>query len=484
MKNKEDFIVFFDTNFLIQCKDLKQIDFSELFGDNNSIELLLTEPVLKEMDKFKTDPNTRRVRSARKYNSIFLEIHDNKDKLYRINSDPSIVLKLAPFYNHTDLVSIDSSLDISNPDDMLLAYVLKYKADNQGKICLLTYDTTVLIKAQIRELDNHNIPTSWLMPASKDQAQKEIEALKKENAELKKNHPDIQINCFLKDINGRLTEKSVVKLFPPLTSEETDYFINKLKNKFPMKMDFSEEFDTAQEIDKSSHAVLSLGIKQQINVILTQILTGNYINNDYPEWIERLKIWLSKIHFSLYNIHNALKLDVNLENIGNVFAFDLRLELSLLNGCEFIPESFLENNYNIALSLPKCPDPPSKHNRKDPKALLSPSFPPLYNLSSKLQQVNRDKHKLYYENKHDDLEDKLVFTCDEFRHHAERKSLSFDVLLPGEYNHSEIKQKHKITARNIPKAIENINVFEIETKNCSTIDYVKEIIEKQTQVIF
>ena len=333
MENSKSFIVFFDTNFLIQCKDLNQIDFSDLFGGFNSIKLLLTEPVLKEIDNFKTDPNRRRSKRARIYNSMFLELYKNKDKLHRISSDPSVVLKFAPFYNHTDLVSIDSSLDISNPDDMLLAYVLKYRAENQGKIYLLTHDTTVLIKAQIRELDSHHIPESWLLPPSKDKIQKEIEVLKYQSIELKKKHPDIQIRCRLEDINGKLIEKPVVKLFPPLTPEETDYFINKLKSKFPLKMDFSEEINTAKKLDKSSHATLSWGFKQEIYTILAHTQTNYYIKKDYPEWIKKLKIWLSKIHFYLYNIHNTLRLVVNLENTGNVFAFDLRLELSLLNDC-------------------------------------------------------------------------------------------------------------------------------------------------------
>ncbi len=483
MRDKEDYIVFFDTNFLIQCKDLDQIDFSELFGDFNSIELLLAEPVLKEIDNFKTDPNRRRSKRARKYNSIFLEIHDSEDNLYPIYSDPSVVLKLAPFYNHTDLVNIDSSLDILNPDDMLLAYMLKYRADNQGKIYLLTYDTTVLIKAQIRELDRHHIPTSWLLPASKDQDQKQKEALKNRIIELEKKHPDIQINCFLEGTNGRLTEKPVVKLFPSLTSEETDYLINKLKNKFPMKMNFSEELHIAEKFDEPNYAKFLLGTIQQMHVAQTKKRIDNYINVDYPEWIEKLNKWLSKIHFHLYNKHNVLKLFVNLENTGNVFANDLRLELSLLNGCEFIPKSFLVFDYNVTLSMPKCPNSPSGRYTKSPLDFLNSSLPPLYNFPSMQQQTYRNKYELCNEYKHDNLENKLVFTCDEFRHHAETKSLSFDVLLPGIYNYSEIKQKHKITARNIPVAIEGINAFEIEIERCKTIDYVKEIIEKQTQAI-
>ncbi|HHV36536.1 MAG TPA: hypothetical protein GXX77_01700 [Candidatus Cloacimonetes bacterium] len=483
MENSKNFIVFFDTNFLIQCKDLEQIDFSELFGDFNSIELLLTEPVLKEIDNFKTDPNRRRSGKARKYNSILSKILNSDDTLYPINKDSSIVLKLAPHYKYIDLANVDGLLDISNPDDMLLAYVMKYKAENQGKICLITHDNIILAKAHNRKLDKHDIPESWLLPPSKDENQKTIETLQKQIIELKKNRPDIQVNCFLEDINGRLTEKPVVKLFPPLTPEETDYFINKLKSKFPLKIDFSEELNIAEKLYKPNHARFHFDFIQQMHVAQTKERIDNYINVDYPEWIEKLNKWLSKIHFHLYYKHNTLRLVVNLENTGNVFADDLRLELSLLNGCEFIPKSFLEYDYNIALSMPKCPNPPSGRYTKSPLEFLNSSYPTLYNFPSKPQPPYRNKHKLYYEYKHDDLEDKLMFTCDEFRHHAETKSLSFDVLLPGIYDYSEIKQKHKITAGNIPVAIEGINAFEIETEKCSTLDYVKEIIDKQTQTI-
>ena len=54
-----------DTNVLIQCRSLSELDWRAAAPGAAEITVLMTLPVLRELDRFKADGNTRRARRAK-----------------------------------------------------------------------------------------------------------------------------------------------------------------------------------------------------------------------------------------------------------------------------------------------------------------------------------------------------------------------------------------------------------------------------------
>ena len=79
-----------------------------------------------------------------------------------------------------------------------------------------------------------SIPDEWLLPPEKTESEKELTALKDENARLKKAEPSFVIQCLgSADTEIERYEISVPR-FKPLTAAETNALMQRLKERFPL----------------------------------------------------------------------------------------------------------------------------------------------------------------------------------------------------------------------------------------------------------
>jgi len=63
-------VIFLDTNIFIQCREIEQLPWGELFEKEKHIILVIPRTVLEEIDRFKQEGNSRRAKRARKANSF------------------------------------------------------------------------------------------------------------------------------------------------------------------------------------------------------------------------------------------------------------------------------------------------------------------------------------------------------------------------------------------------------------------------------
>jgi len=487
-KRETKISAFFDTNFLIQCIDLSQIKFADLIGPFDVLELLLAEPVIKEMDKFKTDSNQRRASQARKYNSLFRKMYFDPNGEYPIFEKPKVILKFAPVYKRDQLEIIDSGLDVSKSDDELIASVLKYKLVNtEADVCFIVNDTAVLIKSKNLQIKEFAVPDDWLLPPESDPHTKKIRALELEIKHLLDKCPKIRITPEIRDINGAKLEKLQLKTYSQLQPEQVESLIQIVQKKQPMKVDYSDEDDKAIQYNESmKFSEIFRLTKKTYNPPCKQSIE-KYINTDYPSWIDGVKEWLNHLHEYLYKNNNRYLIDVSLSNQGTVFAYDVHLDFSLLKGGEFIPEELKnDESFNIP-ELPIIPDHPRgtiTETNMFPKFDAQPIFNPMYktdfmNMIPSLKDHQRDKHSFYYISKPTKCFTCVQFTCDEFRHQDKDKVFCFNVAILNQGEVDKVKLEYKITGKNIPKAISQVLTFEVDTFPGDTYNEAINLISSQ-----
>ena len=235
--------LFADTNLLIQCRALEELDWSA-WNEFDEVRLIVSSPVLREIDYRKNKGNDRIGKRARAASAMFREILDGGYKLVR-DRGPCVKLSVEPQHRHSK--DIEKHLNYQERDDQLIGIVYEFAKRNPGtEVCLLTHDTTPLYTAKGLRLAADVIPDEWLLPPENTESEKELAALKAENARLKKAEPYFAIQCL--DGAGAEIERyeAAFTWFKPLTDAETNALMQHLKERFPLETDFGprESFRT------------------------------------------------------------------------------------------------------------------------------------------------------------------------------------------------------------------------------------------------
>lgn len=113
--------LFFDTNLLIQCKVLDEIDWS-VWEDFDEVQLIATRPVQREIDYQKNKSRGRVNDRARKASSLFREIlrSDSRIKVVQ-DSAPRVAIKIRPDLQPQE--DLRGELDYTERDDQLVGTV-------------------------------------------------------------------------------------------------------------------------------------------------------------------------------------------------------------------------------------------------------------------------------------------------------------------------------------------------------------------------
>ncbi|MCB5259459.1 MAG: PIN domain-containing protein [Candidatus Cloacimonetes bacterium] len=477
MSTTRKIYAFFDTNFLVQCRDLNQINFADLIGAFDELELLLSEPVIKEIDKFKTDSNRRRSSQARKYNSLFRKMHSNHNNSYQVSEKPSVTIRFSPFYSCDQLAKLDASLNVENADDRLIASTQMFvKHNNTADVRIIANDTVVLIKAQQRNIVNHPVPDDWLLQPENDPNAKKVIELQDENNRLRASLPEFNISSKLFNPEGIATDKVRFKEIENVDSQQVEVFLGMIQKAFPMKTDYSDE-DEKFEVFKRSF------LKRMINVDYTKPsieAIRRYSDERYPNWIEKTNNWIQTIGAHLHKKLNTYSIEVHLLNKGSTFAHNVLAEFTILNDCLFIPSGLIEDD---ALLIPKMPKPPSPPKGRNPFEIVFnqggmirlPPIPSLY----PPRKPEHNKYSFYYVKKPTDYYTSVQFNCDEFRHDIEAEIFTFYFTVPKQYNLTEVKLSCTVSCENLPKPSQTIITYPVETIDNDFFDVVESTILKE-----
>ena len=111
---------FVDTNLFFQCHPLEQLSWSrwKMFDE---VRLIVSKPVLREIDYRKNKSNDRVGKRARATSSMFRKIPSTGKKLVQAN-DPQVTLSIELHHNYS--ASLVDQLNYAERDDQLGRYRL------------------------------------------------------------------------------------------------------------------------------------------------------------------------------------------------------------------------------------------------------------------------------------------------------------------------------------------------------------------------
>ena len=136
---------FVDTNLFIQCCPLEQLDWSP-WDTFEEVRLIVSSPVLREIDFRKNKGNDRAGRPARDTSAMFREMLNEGYKLVHTGS-PRVALSIEPHHRYSK--DLEDRLNYQERDDQLVGIAYEFAHRNRTcEVRLLTHDTTPLYTAR------------------------------------------------------------------------------------------------------------------------------------------------------------------------------------------------------------------------------------------------------------------------------------------------------------------------------------------------
>ena len=225
--------LFADTNLLVQCRQLEELDWST-WNAFDEVRLIISSPVLREIDYHKNKGNDRVGKRARNASAMFRKMLDDGCMLVRA-SGPCV--KLTVETQHRQSEALKERLNYQERDDQLIGTVYEFaERTPNAEVRLLTHDTTPLYTARSLGLTADVIPDEWLLPPENTETERELTALRLENARLKKAEPQFESQCL--DSAGSEIQRYECSFtwFDPLTDAETNDLMQCLKERFPWRL--------------------------------------------------------------------------------------------------------------------------------------------------------------------------------------------------------------------------------------------------------
>ena len=356
--------LFVDTNLFLQCRPLEELDWAR-WAAFQEIRLIVSNPVLREIDYHKNKGGGRAGKRARATTTILRQILSDGDVIVR-PSDPLVVLCVEPQQQYSK--DLEGQLNYEERDDQLIGTARAFAQRNQEcDVRLLTHDTTPMFTARGVGLRADLISDEWLLPPESTQVEKELASLKAENARLKKAEPSISIRCV--DQTGSQVEqyKHTYKFFDPLTDEQIRELMQRLRGYFPL----ATSFGPTEPRERLASRSMTLGLsirdildKKDVFTPATVDEIAKYREKAYPQWMEQCEQVLRRLHLILEKEAPLLEFCFHAKNDGTRPATDCLVTVETRGGFQVMPPPYKEDDDDdigepepTKLSLP--PHPPT-----------------------------------------------------------------------------------------------------------------------------
>ncbi len=297
---------------------------------------VVAAPVLREIDYLKNKGNDRVANRARAASAAFRKMLADGQKVV-CESDPRVVLSVESQHQYSK--DLEDRLNYQERDDQLIGTVHEFAWQNQGAdVRLLTHDTVPLYTAQGLGLTVDMIPDDWLLPPEKMQTEKELAALKDENARLKKAEPSFAIRC----VDGTDTEVERYEgsyiWYEALTDAEVGELMDRLKERFPLETDFGPK--EPEERDAPQTGGIRIPGMKQVFTPATDDEIAKYRDEAYPQWLERCEEVLRDHHRTLRQEEPVLEFMFLAENRGTRPATDALVTIEARGNFQIKPPPY------------------------------------------------------------------------------------------------------------------------------------------------
>lgn len=418
--------LFVDTNFFIQCRKYDKIDWEiDELENVTEVVVLISRPVVSEIDRQKHDGNSRRARRARAANSLFGQVLDEKE-LVRQVGDMGIRIKFAPSYKLQDLKREVPELDVERNDDELVATAWLYQQESQDiDVRVLTHDIGMAISATRCGLAYIMIPDAWILLPEKDDKDRKIARLEDELRAFSQQFPMIEISEFSVSGQGPIS-------LSELTEDMIDQLEEYVKQIHPLEVAFPNA--------KFMKTAFSSPLFRVIPPTAQEI--SDY-EERYAQWLLSFREWVHQAFSALRDRKILSPIEFMLTNAGWAPVDHLVIEITTHGNVEMAPPSYSENENGF--ELPEIPHPPSAPKGRvvshldsnlfgmNPAATCPPySYSSLDPVFARLGRDSaKDRNAFYWkEEKPDQFCQRWVLECEEFRHKLGGES--FEILVRGD----------------------------------------------------
>lgn len=303
-----------DTNLFFEFKALEQLPWNELGAD--PIVIMLTKPVLDEIDKHKKGTGRTRDRAIDIFGRFRAMLESGASEAMIQASSPRVVLRRA-----TSVLpdpSLKEHLDYDKPDERLIGIVAALNARASGcDVKLFTDDGGPAGMALDLAVPFMMIDQTWRRPAAETTEAKRLKEVEKDLALYRSQEPRIAIRC---DQAGQDKTVCVIrKVAAALNKGEIDEVLAALVRKHPEAKDFTPPADlvVTQPSGDVTTTAYAAPLKEDIVA---------YRDVQRPAWIESCRGVLQSLHVGRDEAEPSLELRWAMANEGTRPAVQVRVE--------------------------------------------------------------------------------------------------------------------------------------------------------------
>lgn len=481
-KDTDRRIVFLDTNLFLQCRDIKDLPWAEVF-EKEDLLLLVPRVVQEEIDRQKSEGNTRRGRRARKISAFFRDIIlSPQSSIVVTKGSPDITVEFActPPPVPTEEISL---LDFGHPDDRIVYEVWRYKNDHpKAEVSLLTHDTSPMLTCKKLGIAFHIIPESWLLPPEPDPRDKKIQDLEQKFRALAKTQPQLLVTIINNEGVQISSGEIIITRYSDLTNGEVDALIAEASSRSPKRQIFQDkEPPLPATLRMSSVSENILGFRWEYQKA-TQTKIDKY-HEEYENWLEKLRNFYQKLSKSWGYNERYHEVRFCLVNNGTVPAEHIVIEFEAVGGLLIAsPESVEKELAGLKIAAPSPPDAPEGRwiqRRGGFGSLLAEQHAigrlfqnhepilPLHHFA----KSQRDRNAFYYKKgKSDGFTTFISFECEEYRHQMDPEIFELIVFVPQDVAMSSGGISCLITSRNLPCPVKAFYPIQVTAKEGNIYD--------------
>jgi len=338
--------VFPDTNVFVQCKQLEALGWGDL-GDYDKVVLLVTRPVIAEVDRQKGGSG-RLAKRARLANSLFAQfLTGDEINIATQGSGPTVVVTLGQNLEPSDELS--DVLNYGHADDLLVGIAYGYQQGHDHRVLFLSYDTGPLLRAKRVGLSFQRVPDEWLLTAESDEEQKRIKELEAQVKHLQETEPQCTISFI--DAPWKLSRLKHM----PLTDSQVAKLMEILQAAHPIETFFGST-ESAKRSGRNAFGFRSV----EKFVPATEEEISKY-KVRYEEWIASCEEYFREIHVKLGAQEEDLIITTSLANVGARPADDVVVSFEISGGqlgLMALTDEEDEDKEKQPLSLRPVPQPP------------------------------------------------------------------------------------------------------------------------------
>lgn len=370
-----------DTNLFFEFKTLEELPWQELGYE--TVVIVLTKPVLDEIDKHKKSTGRTRARALEIFSRIRGMLTAGTQEIDIRSAAPRVVLrKMASALADQSLVD---HLDYAKSDERLIGIVSTLNAQAAGyDVKLFTDDVGPAGIADDLGVPFLLISQDWRRPAAETAEGKRVKELEKDLALYRAQEPKIAIRCETAGTANRV--RVVRKIAQPLSEAQIDQLVDELCRKHPVRADFTPPPTSTKrmlfgEVETTEYSAPS------------EDAIADYVGTRYPQWVENCRNVLRSLHVGRDEIEPEVLLRWSISNEGTRPATQVRLEFEAKGLLELVrPVAPDDDNDDeddgagkeappnpspSAARLPAAPQPPAFGQRVTRTQAPLPSVPKL-----------------------------------------------------------------------------------------------------------